>query len=250
MPNLSSMFATCNAKSQYSRDAGEIYSALSEAGFYVYSKALKEQSNFFLKFDASTLVLQPNTQTYYLPPDCTQIINIAERKSASGKWLQMQPESVADALDNTRDCVGWYDIWDDNYGESRFSFAGPFLQAADTTNAPTGFGQAGYNIGGYRGTGFQTQSILVSPVPTENHFVEIAYVAKWIPIVNDKSYVMLPEELTYAMQAFAIAELLRSNNDSNALAYDAKGQTHLNAGLSWVRSRQIVRNPQIVPYLG
>src|ERR1700691_3718889 len=130
MPNLAQMFATCDTKSQYAfaGDPGQIYSALDEAGFYVYTNVLKELSNFFLKFDTTTIVLLPGVQEYYLPPDCTQIINMAERKSASGRWLQMEPESVSDALDDTRESIGWYGLFDGNYGESGFSFAGPFLQ--------------------------------------------------------------------------------------------------------------------------
>jgi hypothetical protein len=110
-----------------------------------------------------------------------------------------------------------------------FSFAGPFLQAADTIDAPTGFSQAGYSVGGYRGKGYQTQMIMISPAPKENHLVELAYVAKWIPIVNDKSFLMLPDELTYAQQAFAIAELLRTNDDSLSADYDTKGERHMTA---------------------
>jgi hypothetical protein len=248
MPNLAQMFATCNAKSQYSRTEGEIYDALSEAGFFVYAAILKELSNFFLKFDTTTVVLTPDTQKYILPPDCTQLVSISERKSASGRWKEMASESIPDAINDAKEDTS-FSSYGGRYGESEFRFAGPFLEATETTTAPTGFGQAGYNVGGYRGTGFQTQSILISPIPQETRFVELAYIAKWIPLVDRHSYLMLPDECTPAMQAFAIAELLRSNNDSNALAYDAKGQTHLNMALTWVRARQIQNNPTITPYV-
>jgi hypothetical protein len=246
MPSLSQMYATCNSKSYYSRPEGEIYSALSEAGFFVYSNILKELSNFFLKIDTTTLVLTPGVQNYYLPPDCTQLVSIAERNPTSKRWRQMSPESITDAMTNAQDNCGWAGYSD--YGQSEFSFAGPFLQAQDTIAAPTGFGQAGYSVGGYRGLGYQTEMLMVSPAPKENHLVELAYIAKWIPIVNDKSFLMLPDELTYAQQAFAIAELLRTNSDSMAVDYDTKGQRHMEAGLTWARSRQIMENPQIEPY--
>jgi hypothetical protein len=96
---------------------------------------------------------------------------------------------------------------------------------------------------------YQTQMIMISPAPKENYLVELAYVAKWIPIVNDKSFLMLPDELTYAQQAFAIAELLRTNDDSLSADYDTKGERHMTAGLTWARSRQVMENPQITPYL-
>ncbi|MCU1247091.1 MAG: hypothetical protein JWQ49_120 [Edaphobacter sp.] len=247
MPSLKQMFDTCNAKSYYSRPEGEIYSALSEAGFFVYANILKELSDFFVKFDTATLVLTPGVQQYVLPPDCTQIVSIAERLPTSKRWRLMSPESITDAMTDAQDNCGWSAYED--YDRSRFSFAGPFLEAADTIDAPTGFSQAGFSVGGYRGKAAQTQSIMISPAPTENHLVELAYTAKWIPIVNAESFLMLPDELTYAMQSFAIAELLRTNGDSTSVDYDTKGERHMTAGLSWARSRQTVANPKIDLYL-
>jgi hypothetical protein len=252
MPTLSQMFATCNSKSQFSRTEGEIYDALNEGGLYVYQNVVKEYSNFFVKFDANFITLQTGIQNYYVPPDCSQIINIAERTSISQNWRQMEPETLAEAMDNTREGCGWWDLYDDNYGESHFKFAGPYLSGPDTINPGTGgYGTGGYGEGGYGGgTGFQPLSITISPAPTLSHFCEVAYTAKWVPIINDKSYVMLPDELTPAMQAFAIAELLRSNSDNMAESYDEKGQRLLNMAMTWVRSRQQVAAPRIIPYLG
>jgi hypothetical protein len=247
MPSLKQMVDTCNAKSYYSRPEGEIYSALSEAGFFVYSNILKELSNFFLKFDTTTLVLTPGVQNYVLPPDCTQVVSIAERLKTSKHWRQLSPESVTDAMTDAQGSCGWSAYED--YDQSEFSFAGPFLEAQDTIDAPTGFSQAGYSVGGYRGKAYQTQSIMISPAPTDTYLVELAYTAKWIPLVNEHSYLMLPDELTYAMQSFAIAELLRTNGDSTSVDYDTKGERHMTAGLSWARSRQIVQGMTITPYL-
>jgi hypothetical protein len=247
MPNLAQMFAMCNTKSQFSRQPGEIYDALSEAGFFVYAAVLKELSNFFLKFDTTTITLQPGVQIYYLPPDCTQIVNLSERFTASGRWRPIEPESVSEAVDDARQNTSWSGY---GYGNrSEFRYAGPFLQAQDITGTSPGSNQGGFGVGGYQGTGYQVQSIMISPTPAETRYVEIAYVAKWVPIINAQSYLMLPDECTHAMQSFAIAELLRSNNDSLAVAYDQKGQQQLDSALTWVRARQIQQNPRITPYV-
>jgi hypothetical protein len=230
MPNLAQMFALANARSANSRPEGEIYSALDEAGFLVYTAVLKEFSGFFLKFDTTSIVLTPGTNIYPLPADLTQMVAIAERLTAAERWRPMDPTTLADSLFNTQDLVGWND-WEDLYGEgSEFEFYGPYLPAV----AP---GVA------------QVQSISVKPAIDVVRMCEIAYTAKWLPVVNEDSVVMLPNEGTYAMQNFAIAELNRANNDTLSAEYEAKGKTHLAAFLTWVRNRQLVKWPTITPYL-
>ena len=76
----------------------------------------------------------------------------AERLSSTQKWSQMSPESVSEAIDNAKDQTGWWGLYDGNYGESKFSFAGPFLTAQATVAAPIGYGQGGYGAGPYGGT--------------------------------------------------------------------------------------------------
>lgn len=231
MPNLAQMFALADARSSFSRPEGEIYSALDEAGFLVFTAVLKEFSGFFLKFDTTTIVLTPGQSVYALPADLTQLVAIAERLTASERWRPMDPTTLADALDSTQDLVGW-DDWEDLYGEgSEFSFYGPYLPAI----AP---GVA------------QVQSINVKPAIDAIRMCEIAYTAKWLPLVNGDSTVMLPNEGTYAMQNYAIAELNRSNNDTLSGEYETKGDKALAAFLTWVRNRQIVKWPSITPYLG
>jgi hypothetical protein len=230
VPNLAQMFALANARSAYSRPSGEIYSALDEAGFLVYTAVLKEFSGFFLKFDTSTIVLTPGQAVYPLPADLTQIVNLAERQSASQNWATINPTSLADALNNTQDLVSW-DDWGGCYGEeSRFKFYGPYLSAAAAA-------------------GVQTQVINIEPAIDAIRMCEIAYTAKWLPILNANSALMLPNEGTYAMQNFACAELLRANSDTLSAEYEAKAQKHQTAFLTWVRNRQLVKWPTITPYL-
>lgn len=232
MPNLAQMYATANARSQFSRAEGEIYSALDEAGFLVYTAILKEFSGFFLKFDSTTVVLTPGQTVYALPADLTQLVAIAERETATENWHPMDPSTLADALDNTQTMVSW-DDWEDNYGEtSDFTFYGPYLPQP-TAAQPT-----------------PIQSIQVAPAIDTIRMCEIAYTAMWMPVTNENSLLTLPNEGTYAMQNFAAAELNRSNSDSLAAEYEAKGNTHLAAFLTWVRARQLVQWPTINPYLG
>jgi hypothetical protein len=229
--NLAGMFALANSKSSYSRPSSEIYAALDEGGFLVYTAVLKEFSGFFLKFDTTTVVMTAGVTEYTLPADCTQLVHVAERLNTSEPFLPMIPETVGAALENAQSYVGWND-WAWCYGEdSMFSYAGPYLDSTATQGA-------------------QTQKIRISPMPQDTRMVELAYTAMWLPITGAGSTIMLPAEGTYAMLNFGIAELLRSNDDSLADKYEAKALRHLSAFLTWVRQRQTQQGPQITPYLG
>ena len=232
MPNLTQMLTLANAKSSYSRPETEIYAALNKAGFRVYTAVLKEFSGFFLKFDTTTVSLVPNITEYVLPPDLSQLVHMSERLSAAERFRPMTPETIGDALEQAQSGVSWGDLYCGSYGgASLFSFAGPYLDAGGAA-------------------GVQTQKIRVSPIPQDARFVELAYTAKWLPIVDGGSSVMLPEEGTHAMLDGAIAELLRSNNDSLSAEYAAEAKAGETAFLTWVRNRQIQQWPQITPYLG
>jgi hypothetical protein len=221
------MYATVNSKTSFSRP-DEIYSALSEAGWLVYSAVVKENAGFFLKFDTTTVVLTPGQQEYSMPPDLTELVNIAERQTTTERWRTMEPTGLEEAMNNTQSIVGWSDC---NYGSSRFRFYGPYLSAVAAQGAA------------------QTQKITVEPAIDVIRMVELAYTAKWLPIVNAQSAVMLPDEGTPAMQAYAIAEIHRGNNDTLSKEYEGKGDKHLTAFLTWVRQRQTVERPRITAYL-
>ena len=229
MPTIPQMYATVNAKSYYSRP-DEIYPALDEAGFLVYTAILKEFSGFFLKFDTTTIVLTPGQTQYACPPDLGNLVNLAERQSASENWHVINPTTIANALDDIQDLTDW-DDWADGYGgDSMFKFYGPFLPMPVAGVAPT-------------------QQILIEPAIDTVRMCEIAYTAKWLQITNANSLNTLPNEGTYAQQNFALAEILRGNNDSLANEYEMKAQKHLTAFLTWVRNRQIVKWPTVQPYL-
>lgn len=165
MPNLTQMWNTVNSKTAYSRP-DEIYSALSEGGFLVYTAVLKEFSGFFLKFDTTTVVLTPGTQDYPLPPDLSQLVCLSERQTASENWHVMNPTTLQDALDNAQSLVSW-DDWDDLYDDrdSEFQFYGPYLPASAATATAAN----------------QIQQITVSPEIDAVRMCQIAYTAKWLP---------------------------------------------------------------------
>lgn len=230
--NLAQQFALCNSKTNYSRSEGEVYGALDAAGFRVYSAVLKEFRGFFLKFDESSLTLVSTnaTQEYPLPTDLSQIVHLAERVTATENWRPMSPIDLGDAVGNLQDSLGWDDLYSSLYGyESQFGYYGPYLDSTATT-------------------GVQTQKIRVSPAPTQTHFCQLAYTAKWLPIVDASSKVMLPDEGTHAMMFFAIADLHGDNDDTRANGAEMKGQQHLSSFLSWSRMRQLQNMPTIEMY--
>jgi hypothetical protein len=235
--NLAQMYNLANAKSGYARADEEIYDALNESGFRVYAAVLKEFRGFFLKFDETSLVLTPLAagadQEYPLPPDLTQIVHLAERTTASENWRTMAPETLGNALTDLQDSVGWDDFYADSYGgDSDFSFYGPYLDAGAAAAAQA----------------LQIMKIRVSPAIDTTRACQIAYTAKWLPITDGSSTIMLPDEGTYCMLNYAIAELRRASDDSAAGDYEDKGDRHLQSFLSWLRARQIQQPLSIETY--
>jgi hypothetical protein len=233
MPNLAQMFANCNAASYFSRTPGEIYAKLSEAGFEVYTDVLKERSGFFIKFDEVFLTLLPGqaNQEYPLPTDLTQVVHLAERVTSAENWRPMAPaNNIENVLINQLSNLGLFSSLP--YGPpSPFSYYGPFLDAAAAVG----------------GAAAQTQKIRVSPIPDTNRFVQLVYTAKWIPIVNQNSQLMMPDEGTYALEAKATAKLLRLNNDSLSGQFEAAAIPMMNKFLDWLRTRQIQEPPCVQP---
>src|SRR5487761_2234978 len=217
--NLSQMYALCNGKSGYSRSDGEIYSALNRAGQRVYEAVIKEYRGFFIKFDETTITLTPGTQEYTLPTDLTQILNLAERISSTQEWNPMAPETLTDALTNLQNASGWTYFYSGQYGgRSAYGFYGPYLDSTATI-------------------GVQTQKIRISPNIDQTRFCQIAYAAKWLPITDGSSKVMLPDEGTTTMESWASAELCAMNDDTRASSYMAQGDRDLSGFLSWLRMR-------------
>jgi hypothetical protein len=224
------MYANCNGNSGYARADGEIYNSLSRAGFRVFSATVKEFRGFFIKFDEMTLTLAPDVQEYALPVDCSQIVHLAERESATNDWMPIDPMDIDSALINIQRAVGWSDSFAGQYGHaSQFGFYGPYLDSAASI-------------------GVQTQKIRIAPKVSSARFVQIVYTAKWIPITDASSKVMLPDEGTYAMESWASAELCGKSDDSRMGTFNAQGDKDLTSYLAWARERQIMQRPGVEMY--
>jgi len=229
--NLAQMYANCNANSGYARTDGEIYSALGRAGFKVFSAVVKEQRGFFVKFDETSLTLTPGTQEYAMPADFSQMVHLAERVSATQDWAPVAPMDLDTALTDLQIASGWSSFFSAMYGNrSSFGFYGPYLDSDATT-------------------GTQVQKIRISPGIDQARFCQLVYTAKWIPIVDGASKVMLPDEGTYAMESCASAELCGKSDDSTRMAmYSAQGRDDLSAFLSWARQRQSMAPSTVTTY--
>ena len=235
MANLAQLFQNCMSASYFSRTPGEVYAKLSSAGFEIYTKVLKERSGFFIKFDESSISLTAaqTNQEYSLPADLSQIVHLAERDSSTNNWCPMAPaNNIENVLINQLSNIGLFSL--SGYGPpSPFQYFGPFLDSA-----ASGSVQAS-----------QTQKIRVAPITDITRFVQLVYTAKWVPIVNQNSTVMMPDEGTAAMEAMAIAKLLRLNNDSMAIDFEAQGARELQNFLDWVRTRQTQEPPCVQPFM-
>lgn len=231
---LGQMYQLANAKSGYSRSDLEVYDALDEAGFRVYTATVKEFGGFFLKFDEVSLTLVPGTTEYTLPADLTQIVHLAERVDSTQNWEPIAPMDIDSALTNIQQTVGWSDFYSDGYGTgSAFGFFGPYLDSTNTQNV---------------GAAAQLQKIRIAPNPDQNRFVQIAYTAKWLPITTASSKIMLPDEGTRAQLNYASAILCAGSDDSRAAYYEKAGDNALSSYLYWVRARQIMSPLTIETY--
>lgn len=219
---LDDVFAFCNSTSYQSRSIAEIWQAINEAGFQVYTAVLKESEGFYVKVDETSITLASGTSVYDLPSDCSQILHLAERISSTDDWRPIEPATVNEVtVMQNFNPNSWF-----SYGiQSQFQFW--MYQTPD-----------------------EVKHIKVSPMPLETHSVQIIYAASWVNVTRDSDTCMLPLESQFAVQNFAAAECLRKNNDDLSAQYEAKAEKHLTRFLTWLRARQIQRLPQVEPFLG
>ena len=234
MPTLASMYSQVNLKSYYSRDTTELYDALSAAGFRVYAAVLKEFKGTFLQINETALSITPNVNTLTMPSDFTQLVHLAERVTGADNWHPIEPTDISNALCNVQMNLGWFDYGVDYGAQSQFQFYGPYLDSTDALSPAA----------------TQLHKIRLTPMPSDNRYVQLAYTAKWTPITSAASSVMLPDEGTYAMQNYAISSVLQANDDSLSERYEMKADKDLGFFLTWMRQRQTMKPPTITPYLG
>lgn len=244
MPTLAQMYNIISSKTDYQRSDAEIYNAINAAGFAVFTDILKESAGFFIKSDESSITLTPPAtpgldQEYTLPADCSQIVHMAERPQSSptNQWQTMNPEGLDQALTDLGNNPFWsYPTWS-VYGsnDSQFSYYGPYLTSAET--------QAGqYNV-------LQVQKIRVSPQIDVLRSVQLVYTAKWVPVTDSSSAIMLPEEATIAIQHWALADTLAASNDTRADGEYIIAERLNSKMLTWARARQVQQPTPTEPYL-
>jgi hypothetical protein len=178
-------------------------------------------------------------QELTLPADCSQIVHMGERPQSSPteRWQTMNPEFLDQSLsDLGNNPFGSYPTWS-VYGahDSQFSYYGPYLTSAAT--------QAGQT------NAAQVQKIRVSPQIDQLRSVQLVYTAKWVPVIDSSSQIMLPEEATHAILNWALADVLQTSNDSRADGAYAVAERQNTKMLAWARSRQVQSPAPTEPYL-
>lgn len=236
MPTLANIHSRILRNTRYMVSDDDIMAALNEEGFLLYTRVLKEGEGFFAKTDESTVVLQPGTQVYALPADCTQIAHMAERIQPTDNWCRMEPESQNMSLEMQNSITNSYVIG--VFGSSRYSYYGPYLDDSQVNNASPEADNAN-----------QVMSVRVSPLIDQTRAVQVIYTAKWIDILDDSSTMTLPEEATNAIYSKAMANLTASMDDDRSTGFANMGEMQARGFLTWVRDRQIQTGPKVTAYL-
>ena len=236
MPTLANIHSRIQRNTRYMVSQDDIFGALNEEGFLLYTRVLKEGEGFFVKTDESTVTLQPGTQTYQLPADCTQVAHMAERAQPTDSWCKMTPESQTMALEAQNTIINTYVIG--VLGASRYSYYGPYLDDSQINNADP----EADNLN-------QIQSIRVSPPIDVPRAVQVVYIAKWVILLDDSSIMTLPEEATNALYHKAMANLTGGMDDTRQGSYAQNGEMQARGFLTWVRDRQLQSGPKVTPYL-
>ncbi len=228
MPKLGQIFDQCRKASYFSRTDDEIASAINKGGFALFSATLKEFRGYFLKWDTTTIAIAANQDTYALPADFGQMIQLAERQTASDPWSPMTPLNL-----NSRYFIN-----------SQFDFAG-----ADPGGLNSQYVYDIYEDGAQAEQGVTQYQVKLAPMPQQALQCQIIYAATWLEINSPNSLLMLPPEATHALQDYAIAELLQRNGDQNAGAYWQTGKDLEDRYLTFVRERQIQHQSTVEPYV-
>ncbi len=232
MPTLGQMFDLARKKSYFSRPDDEVWAALNYGAWRVYIYVLKEFRGFFIKFDETFLTLTSGVEEYALPADFAQMVRLSERRTTSDPWMPMVPADLNSQIFIQQQFEDQITLGTGVFTTSNFTYYGPYLDSADTTS-PTG-----------------VYKFRVAPKPTDTRACQLVYSAKFVPIINASSLLMIPPEGSEAMLAWAVAELLRANSDQLSGEYEAKGQRDATEFLTFIRERQIQQRPTVEPYIG
>ena len=230
---LKEMFWQAKRKSYYSRPDNEVWEALNYAADKLYKRVLKELRGYWIKWDLTTIAITAGTDEYACPADLGQLVRMRERASTSisaDDWRTISPAEF-----NSSAFLGYQGggpVPAVDSPASNFVYYGPYELQADAVQSP----QAAYKV-------------RFAPMPSDPRAVELVYAAKFLEIANENSKLMIPQEGHQAMLAWALGELLRSNNDSASQNYSDRGDADCMEFLTFVRMRQIQELPTQEPYI-
>lgn len=237
--NLRKLISQADSNSYYSRSDADKYSAANDAGWQIFSAVQRENRGFFVKFDTTSITLTPGKQTYTLPEDFSQLLHFSERAVTTEPWHPLGTVSIGTALDYAQQQAGWYPSSLLYTNRSQFSYDGPYLPAPTANDVP------------------QIYQMDIVPAIDRTRMTELVYIAKWIPIEDDQSTVMLPDEAYTPWLTMTTANLLDMNDDSRSMSTRARaflpdgryGPEMLQL-LSSVRNKQIQNPPTVDVFAG
>lgn len=222
-------------KSYFSRTDQEVWAAISEAGRRIHQNVCKEFRGYWIKWDTSTIAIVDGTDQYQCPVDLGQIIRFSEKLASEQAYRQMEPADITSDTFADRQFDPY--IGYNSGPKSDFVFYGPYLDQADAL----------LNQGNQPAS--QYYQVKLAPVPEDNRVTEIIYAARYVEIINSQSPNVIPTEGHGVQLDYAVAELLKGNNDSLMGQYDASGKEKMSEFLTWIRSRQIYQYPTQETYV-
>ena len=94
------MYAAADRASYYSHtnQPDDIWAAINEGGRRVYFWIAKELSNYFIKWDTTTIQTAIGQDEYATPPDLSTIIRFSERLPGETNYRRMQPTEAQSDL--------------------------------------------------------------------------------------------------------------------------------------------------------
>lgn len=227
------MYALADSGSYYSHtgNSDEIYNAINKAGLRIYLWISKELKNYFIKWDTTTIAFAPNQDEYVCPPDLATMIRFSERVPGETNYRRLQPTDPTTDLFAMKQFEPIVLSWE--LLVSDFCYIGPYLPmaAAKLPDAQ------------------KINNVRIAPMPQDVRQTELIYAAKWLDIVNQNSYNVIPTEGHQAQLDFAKADLMRANSDDLAAQYETSAMQQLTEFLTFVRNRQTQQVSRCEPYL-
>jgi hypothetical protein len=225
--NLQQLHDTAASRSYFSRPDSEVWSGINSGSRWVYQAVLNEDQQFFRTQDTSSVTIIANTQEYALPTDCIQLLRVRERLNAQDAWRKIDPIDLQDSEASNDAPAPQLSLC------SSFTYEGPYLKQASADD----------------GLDDEIYSIFINPIPQSTRQVELIYTAKYLEVGKGTDPFVIPGDLRDVVLDFAVAELLRANNDDLADKYMASAQNKLDMALTLIRDRQLQHLTTVTPYL-